>query len=167
MSQEHNSNGASDKKAAVPMLVLAVFLLGAVLSYLGIKPGVLSNIAEDRKALAYVQRTDKAVPGDTSADAGLMQAKAAALLSQQCSGCHDFKKRLVGPSYVEIARRYKNMPLDVLAEAIKHPPSVWASYPVGPSLNLAADERMALAYWIQNAQNEKSSVRGVAGEPKQ
>ncbi len=73
-------------------------------------------------------------------------------LAQQkgCMACHDMKAKKVGPSYIDIAKRYADKPdaVDYLAGKIKKGGSgVWGSIPMPPQ-NVSDAEAKQLAKWI-------------------
>ncbi len=73
-------------------------------------------------------------------------------LAQQrgCMACHDMKAKKVGPSYIDIAKKYADKPdaVDYLAGKIKKGGSgVWGSIPMPPQ-NVSDAEAKQLAKWI-------------------
>ncbi len=73
-------------------------------------------------------------------------------LAQQkgCMACHDMKAKKVGPSYIDIAKKYADKPdaVDYLAGKIKKGGSgVWGSIPMPPQ-NVSDAEARQLAKWI-------------------
>jgi len=69
-----------------------------------------------------------------------------------CNACHDLKAKKVGPSYADIAKRYKDKPdaVDYLANKIKKGGAgVWGSIPMPPQ-NVSDAEAKQLAKWILN-----------------
>ncbi len=90
---------------------------------------------------------------------GIMTASAAALaqdaakLAQQkaCLACHAIDKKIVGPSYKDVAAKYKN---DKGAEAkmvqkiLKGGSGVWGQVPMPPNTTVSAKEAQILAKWV-------------------
>jgi cytochrome c len=73
-------------------------------------------------------------------------------LAQQkgCNACHDMKAKKVGPSYTDIAKKYKNKSdaVEYLANKIKRGGAgVWGSIPMPPQ-NVSDAEAKQLAKWI-------------------
>ena len=102
---------------------------------------------------AVTLRSD-ASPGTTTAG-----ADARTMLSgSNCLGCHGVDKRIVGPSFIEIASRYKN---DAGAESrlvskVKEGGSgVWGNVPMPPHAEVGAEALRAMVRWIlsSTAQN--------------
>lgn len=71
--------------------------------------------------------------------------------SKNCMGCHAVERKLVGPAYRDIAKRYANDPTaaDVLADRIVQGGSgVWGVIPMPANPRISADEAHKLARWI-------------------
>ena len=81
--------------------------------------------------------------GPALADQALANAK-------NCMACHAVDKKLVGPSYKDVAARYANdkSAVDKLAtKIIKGGSGVWGSIPMPPQ-PIAADEARRIAQWL-------------------
>lgn len=79
------------------------------------------------------------------ADAGADLAKA-----KNCLACHAVDKKLVGPSYKDVAAKYKGdkKAADALAATIKAGGSgKWGPVPMPPN-NVTDDEAKKLAQWV-------------------
>lgn len=77
------------------------------------------------------------------ADEALAKAKG-------CTACHAVDKKLVGPAYKEVAKKYKGnaKAADLLAEKIvKGGQGVWGPIPMPPN-KVSADEAKKLAGWV-------------------
>lgn len=71
--------------------------------------------------------------------------------SKNCMGCHAVERKLVGPAYRDIAKRYANDPAaaDVLASRIVQGGSgVWGVIPMPANPRVSPDEAQKLARWI-------------------
>ena len=71
--------------------------------------------------------------------------------SKNCMACHAVDKKLVGPSYKDVAAKYAKDPaaVDKLASKIQKGGSgVWGAVPLPPNGNVSADDSKALATWI-------------------
>jgi len=91
-----------------------------------------------------------------SVAAGLLVA-APVMASQElaqkknCLACHAVDKKLVGPTYKEVAAKYK---ADKGAEAklaekvVKGGSGVWGQVPMPPNPQVSADEAKTLVKWI-------------------
>lgn len=79
--------------------------------------------------------------GQAHADEALAKAK-------NCMSCHAVDKKLVGPSYKDVAAKYKAGDVAKLAEKIKKGGSgVWGPVPMPPN-NVTDDEATKLAKWV-------------------
>ncbi|MGO4609904.1 c-type cytochrome [Variovorax sp. 2RAF20] len=81
-------------------------------------------------------------------------ANQALATSKACIACHSATQKLVGPSFQDIAGRYKNVPgaLDSLAgKMIKGSAGVWGPMPMPPNPQLSAEDANKLARWILGA----------------
>ncbi len=86
------------------------------------------------------------IAGPALANADLAQKK-------NCLACHATDKKLVGPSYKDVAAKYAKDKDAVakLAEKIQKGGSgVWGPVPMPPNANVNADEAKALATWVMS-----------------
>lgn len=70
-------------------------------------------------------------------------------------GCHTVDKRVVGPSYREIAARYAGQEgaTDLLIEKIRQGgKGVWGPLVMPPNPRLSEEDARALAEWIESLQ---------------
>jgi cytochrome c len=89
-------------------------------------------------------------PRPVLVDAALVQ-RGAMLQQLNCAGCHAVNGRLIGPGFLEIARRYRDVPdpQSAIADAIQHPSPGLTDYPPGPpQAYLSSGDREAIAGWI-------------------
>ncbi|UUX96926.1 c-type cytochrome [Aquabacterium sp. J223] len=80
-------------------------------------------------------------------------ALASAELAQQknCMACHAVDKKLVGPSYKDVAAKYAKdkTAVDKLSEKIvKGGAGVWGPVPMPPNPQVSAAEAKQLAQWV-------------------
>ena len=71
--------------------------------------------------------------------------------AKNCMACHAVDKKLVGPSYKDVAAKYGKEAgaVDKLAPKIQKGGSgVWGAVPMPPNANVNADEAKSLATWI-------------------
>jgi cytochrome c len=71
--------------------------------------------------------------------------------SQGCMGCHGVDQKVLGPSFVEVAKRYGAEPgaADKLAKRIASGSTgVWGPVGMPAQPQLSADEAAALARWV-------------------
>ncbi len=87
----------------------------------------------------------------TSVEAATTDAAATQLATKyNCQACHTVDKKLVGPSYKEVAVKYAGdkTALAKLAEKVKKGGSgVWGPIPMPPN-NVSGDDLNALIEWI-------------------
>jgi cytochrome c len=71
-------------------------------------------------------------------------------------GCHAVDKKLVGPSYKDIAARYKGQAdaVDKLAKKVKAGGSgVWGPVPMPANASISDADARAVVQWILNGAN--------------
>jgi cytochrome c len=80
--------------------------------------------------------------GPALADEGLAKAKG-------CTACHDVKKKVVGPAYHEVAKKYagKDGPATMAVSIVKGSQGKWGPIPMPPN-KVTEDEAKKLAAWI-------------------
>ena len=93
----------------------------------------------------------------TAAMATLAASAAPALASQalaqkhNCLACHTADKKLVGPAYQEVAKKYagqKDAEAKVTESIRKGSQGKWGPVPMPPNTTPTEDEAKALAKWI-------------------
>ncbi|MDK2657848.1 c-type cytochrome [Cupriavidus consociatus] len=91
------------------------------------------------------------------AHAAVDVARAQALASQNaCLGCHAMTTRLVGPSYNEVAAKYKGMDPTKLATSIRAgSKGKWGSLEMPPQKELSDADAKVLAEWVLSTGSEK------------
>ena len=70
--------------------------------------------------------------------------------SKNCMACHAIDKKLIGPSYKDVAAKYAGDPkaVDKLARKIREGGvGTWGQIPM-PANNVTPDEAKALAAWV-------------------
>ena len=73
--------------------------------------------------------------------------------AKNCMACHTVDKKMVGPGYKDVAKKYAADPkaVDMLATKIQKGGSgVWGAVPMPPNANVNADEAKKLATWIMS-----------------
>lgn len=82
-------------------------------------------------------------------------AKAQALIKgSDCAACHAAETKLVGPSYKDIAKKYKGNAgaIDTLVKKVKAGGSgVWGAIPMTPHPQLKDEDVKIMVDWIVNA----------------
>lgn len=78
------------------------------------------------------------------ADEALAKAK-------NCMACHATDKKLVGPSYKDVAGKYgkeAGAAAKLAGKIQKGSSGVWGAVPMPPNANVSADEAQKIAAWI-------------------
>jgi cytochrome c len=73
------------------------------------------------------------------------------IAKSDCVGCHKLDKKLIGPSYVEIAKKYPNNDKSVnylAGKIIKGGSGVWGSMPMSAHSSLKKEEAKSMATYI-------------------
>ena len=73
--------------------------------------------------------------------------------SKNCMACHAVDKKLVGPSYKDVAAKFAKDPgaVDMLAGKImKGSSGVWGAVPMPPNANVSEAEAKKLAAWVMS-----------------
>ena len=83
--------------------------------------------------------------------AGAAQADEALAKAKNCLACHQIDKKIVGPSYKEVAKKYagqKDAEAKLAAKVIKGGSGVWGPVPMPPNATVKPDEATKLVKWI-------------------
>lgn len=78
------------------------------------------------------------------ADEALAKAK-------NCMACHAIDKKVVGPSYKDVAAKYKGQAgadAKLAEKVMKGGVGVWGQVPMPPNANVNADEAKKLTAWV-------------------
>ena len=84
--------------------------------------------------------------GQAQADAGADLAKA-----KNCMSCHAVDKKLVGPAYKDVAKKYagqKDAVAMLSEKVIKGGKGVWGQIPMPPNTTVTPAESTKLVTWI-------------------
>ena len=71
--------------------------------------------------------------------------------AKNCMACHAVEKKLVGPSYKDVAAKYADQPDAVeklSAKVIKGGSGVWGPIPMPANAQVTSDEAKKLVAWI-------------------
>lgn len=80
--------------------------------------------------------------------AGVAQADEALAKSKNCMTCHQVDKKVVGPAYKEVAKKYTAKDEAMLAEkVIKGGKGAWGAVPMPPN-KVTPEEATKLVKWI-------------------
>ena len=83
--------------------------------------------------------------------AGPAMADEAMAKAKNCMACHSVDKKVVGPAYKDVAKKFAGQAgaVDTLTNAIlKGSQGVWGAVPMPPNTNVTPDEAKKLADWI-------------------
>ncbi len=72
-------------------------------------------------------------------------------IKYSCGSCHDIDRKVVGPSLIDIAKRYgsSEKAIEKVARLIINPePSNWPGYAYMPPFKIPLEEAMALARYV-------------------
>jgi cytochrome c len=96
--------------------------------------------------VAAVLATGLLAAAPAFADAGMDLAKA-----KNCLACHAVDKKLVGPSYKDVAAKYagdKGAAAKLAEKVQKGGTGVWGQIPMPPNPQVSADEAKTLVEWV-------------------
>ena len=125
------------------LFVLVLLAAGVALTAWGISGAPTSDRPREAAGVGRAARP-------VLVDAVLVQ-RGAMLQQLNCAGCHAVNGRVIGPGFLEIARRYRDVPdpQAAITDAILHPSPGLAGYPPGPpQAYLSSEDRDAIAGWI-------------------
>ena len=83
--------------------------------------------------------------------AGTAQADEALAKAKNCMACHQIDKKVVGPSYKEVAAKYKGdakAPAMLADKVIKGGSGAWGAVPMPPNAAVTPDEAKKLVAWV-------------------
>lgn len=114
---------------------------------------ILVQAAPQTSGDAAAQPNPAVLPDAVSADAAanMTTATAALLNANGCLGCHGIDQKIVGPSYHEVALKYRGQPdaANKLAESIrKGGAGKWGQMPMPPFTQLSSEELRSLAEFV-------------------
>ena len=93
-------------------------------------------------AATIVAATALVASNAAMADAALAKAK-------NCMSCHAVDKKVVGPSYADVAKKYKAADEAKLVEKVmKGGSGAWGTVPMPPNPQVKQDEAQKLVKWI-------------------
>ena len=84
--------------------------------------------------------------------AGQAQADEALAKAKNCMSCHAIDKKLVGPSYKDVAAKYKNDPKAeamLVQKVMKGGAGVWGPVPM-PANNISEADAKTLVKWVMS-----------------
>ncbi|SFG37482.1 c-type cytochrome [Pontibacter chinhatensis] len=95
--------------------------------------------------------TDRAAGGGGAATAGNFEKGSKLIAGSDCLACHQVEKKIVGPSYTEVAQKYEfnDKNVDYLAgKIIEGGSGVWGQVPMTPHPNIPKADAQDMARYI-------------------
>ena len=137
-------------------VIISILSIGAIMS-----AGCSSNSSDSKMAKTDIinqedkpngQRTDtlSAITGNSSLTNGFSKAKDM-IQQMDCAGCHKEHEKLVGPAYIDIAKKYdpNNETVNKLAKKIiSGGKGAWGELAMTPHPNLSMEDARALVKYI-------------------
>ena len=83
--------------------------------------------------------------------AGAAQADEALAKAKNCLACHQIDKKIVGPSYKDVAKKYagqKDAEAKLAEKVLKGGSGVWGPVPMPPNATVKPEETTKLVKWI-------------------
>ena len=83
--------------------------------------------------------------------AGAAQADEALAKAKNCLACHAVDKKIIGPSYKDVAKKYagqKDAEAKLADKVIKGGKDVWGPVPMPPNTTVKPEEATKLVKWI-------------------
>lgn len=81
--------------------------------------------------------------------AGVAQADEALAKAKNCMSCHQIDKKVVGPAYKEVAKKYTAKDEAALVEKVlKGGKGNWGTVPMPPNAAVKPEEAQKLVKWI-------------------
>ena len=83
--------------------------------------------------------------------AGTAQADEALAKAKGCYACHTVDKKVVGPAYKDVAKKYagqKDAEAKLTEKVIKGGKGAWGEIPMPPNTTVKPDEAAKLVKWI-------------------
>ena len=109
---------------------------------LGLAVLTLTSFSKNEGDKKYIKKTAIVVQSN---DGERLIAKS------DCVGCHKLDKKLIGPSYVEIAKKYPNNDKNVtylVGKIIKGGSGVWGTMPMSAHSSLKKEDAKSMAQYI-------------------
>jgi cytochrome c len=101
--------------------------------------------------LTAAEKAAEKKPAAAKAAASDSKAVEAAMKKAGCFTCHQTKRKVVGPSYLEIAKKYKGdkKAVETLVSKVKKGGSgVWGKVPMTPHPKLKEEEIEPMVRWV-------------------
>ena len=130
-------------------LILTTAFLAFALNSCADKQEIASNQPESN---VMIPEPQVAAPAETAAktEAATSEADGEKLLAgMDCLSCHKVDAKLVGPSYQDVAAKYSEADLDMLAQkVIEGGKGNWGEIPMAPHAGLSKDNAQKMVRYI-------------------
>lgn len=81
-----------------------------------------------------------------------------AMMASNCMNCHAFNSKLIGPSYMDISKKYSSGNMQVLVKHVKEgSKGVWGDIVMPTHPELSDEEIKKMVKWILNFKNERNT----------
>ena len=111
------------------------------------RPESTAALSTESKAIAITAANTSGLAAVAPADAGGAKAAQALLQKNNCTVCHAADKKLIGPSFAEIAKKHAGKTDYLAAKIIGGSSGVWGPTPMPPQSLNEADAK-AVAVWL-------------------
>jgi cytochrome c len=151
-----NLKARTTRFAAAPFIMfLAVYLLVII-----VDQKTLVNANAEHRALAVLEaereyEEREAMLEELAAGAG-GASRGMEIFNNQCSACHRFDQRLVGPPLQQVLPKYKD-DLATLKKYVKNPYKIDDDYPPMPALGLSDPDVEAVVEYVMGQLEERES----------
>jgi len=107
----------------------------------------------DQKKDTTASTTPATTPGTAATD-----EKALELIGTKgCTACHAIDKKVIGPAYIDVSKKYEATPaiIDTLAsKVINGGVGVWGTTPMTANVNVTPEEAKEMVTYILNLKNQ-------------
>lgn len=113
--------------------------------FFGVALVSLTSFSNDNLDTKYIKATKKEKTILQTSDGEKLIAKS------DCVGCHKLDKKLIGPSYLDIAKKYASNEKSVnylSGKIIKGGAGVWGTIPMAAHASLKKDDAKSMASYI-------------------
>lgn len=105
----------------------------------------LTSFSNDNLDTKYIKATKKTTAIFQTSDGEKLIAKS------DCVGCHKLDKKLIGPSYLDIAKKYPSTEKNIVylsGKIIKGGSGVWGTIPMSAHASLKKNDANSMANYI-------------------
>jgi len=138
------------------MKKLLAILLVAALAYSCGGGDENKNKTDENQPVDTSAATTAPAPGSTAG--GVDSEKALTLIgSSDCTTCHAIDKKVIGPAYKDVAKKYDNTPqvVDTLIQKVKKGGmGNWGNIPMTPHPDLADEDIRTMVTYILSLKNQ-------------